>query len=222
MISADDGRHSPDSNQPPGPTGNDPDKTRITPPGETRKQPQQTGSVTPKKSSVSPQEANRERQMQPPPSPGGTPRKPLRKPPVDATQLPPRETPKKQPPSQGITPPQQPADRQSDGTRIVSEPPASALGSRPPNQPPKQPPTPPEGKGSDGGDDEIDRLRRALSGKYEISRKLGAGGMANVYLAREIALEREVAIKVLPQSFLRDKLWGYPLTARAASGVKVA
>lgn len=33
---------------------------------------------------------------------------------------------------------------------------------------------------------------------YEIMRKLGQGGMAQVYLAREISLDREVAIKVLP------------------------
>ena len=53
-------------------------------------------------------------------------------------------------------------------------------------------------------DPELELLRKALSGKYEITRKLGSGGMASVYHAREIALEREVAIKLLPQSFLRD------------------
>jgi serine/threonine protein kinase len=48
-------------------------------------------------------------------------------------------------------------------------------------------------------------LRDTLSGRYEIIRKLGSGGMATVYLAHETDLDREVAIKVLPQAFLRDK-----------------
>ena len=48
-------------------------------------------------------------------------------------------------------------------------------------------------------------LSTALKGQYEIIRKVGSGGMANVYLAREIALEREVAIKLLPRLFLHDQ-----------------
>jgi len=74
----------------------------------------------------------------------------------------------------------------------------------PPGGPPGEPPEHPTGK-QDEPDDELERLRKALSGKYEITRKLGSGGMANVYHAREIALQREVAIKVLPQSLMRDK-----------------
>ena len=41
-------------------------------------------------------------------------------------------------------------------------------------------------------------LRKALGQQYEIQRLLGKGGMGAVYLATEAALEREVAIKVLP------------------------
>ncbi|MFC1540877.1 protein kinase [Candidatus Latescibacterota bacterium] len=44
-----------------------------------------------------------------------------------------------------------------------------------------------------------------LSGKYELIRKLGQGGMASVYMAHEIDLDREVAIKILPKAFLHDK-----------------
>ena len=43
----------------------------------------------------------------------------------------------------------------------------------------------------------IDRVRAAFGAEYEIIRLLGEGGMAAVYLARERALKRLVAIKVL-------------------------
>ncbi len=43
----------------------------------------------------------------------------------------------------------------------------------------------------------VDRLRAALAGRYAIERELGAGGMATVYLARDLKHDREVALKVL-------------------------
>ena len=57
------------------------------------------------------------------------------------------------------------------------------------------------------------RVRNALSSRYAIERQLGRGGMATVFLARDIAQDRNVAIKVLdhdgetvfaPDRFLRE------------------
>jgi serine/threonine protein kinase len=42
-------------------------------------------------------------------------------------------------------------------------------------------------------------------GSYEILAPLGAGGMGEVYCARDTKLGREIAIKVLPEAFARDK-----------------
>src|SRR6266513_1619979 len=41
------------------------------------------------------------------------------------------------------------------------------------------------------------RLTAALAGRYAIERELGAGGMATVYLARDLKHDRDVAVKVL-------------------------
>ena len=41
------------------------------------------------------------------------------------------------------------------------------------------------------------RLRLALAGRYTLESSIGAGGMATVYLARDVKHSREVAIKVL-------------------------
>lgn len=45
-------------------------------------------------------------------------------------------------------------------------------------------------------------VRQATAGDYEILAELGRGGMATVYLAHDIALERKVAIKVMSPALL--------------------
>ncbi len=59
---------------------------------------------------------------------------------------------------------------------------------------------------------QVERLRPAIDEQksdrqipgFQIIRKLGAGAMATVYLARQLSLDREVAIKILPQKYMSN------------------
>ena len=56
----------------------------------------------------------------------------------------------------------------------------------------------------------------ARLGTYEVIGALGAGGMGEVYRARDTQLNRDVAIKVLPELFALDAGPPRPLHARSA------
>jgi serine/threonine-protein kinase len=46
-------------------------------------------------------------------------------------------------------------------------------------------------------------LQAALAGEYSLERELGRGGMGIVFLARDVQLDRDVAVKVLPSHLAR-------------------
>ena len=65
-------------------------------------------------------------------------------------------------------------------------------------------------------------FQQAIAGRYSLERELGRGGMGVVYLAREVRLDRRVAIKLLPpdlaaQSTLRDRFMREARTAARLS-----
>jgi eukaryotic-like serine/threonine-protein kinase len=64
-------------------------------------------------------------------------------------------------------------------------------------------------------------LQRALAGEYSLEREIGRGGMGIVYLAREVQLDRLVAIKVLPAELAArdDVRERFTREARTAAGL---
>lgn len=60
-----------------------------------------------------------------------------------------------------------------------------------------------------------------IQGRYEIVGQVGAGGMANVYKAKDHKLNRFVAVKVLKQEFREDKAFitKFRAEAQAAAGL---
>ncbi len=49
-----------------------------------------------------------------------------------------------------------------------------------------------------------DQMRFQRIGCYEVTVKIGEGGMGEVYRARDTKLNRDVALKVLPQASIDD------------------
>ena len=62
---------------------------------------------------------------------------------------------------------------------------------------------------------------QVIGGRYRVVRKLGGGGMADVYLCEDLSLGRHVAIKVLLQRYLSDPTFveRFRREAKAAAGL---
>ena len=60
-----------------------------------------------------------------------------------------------------------------------------------------------------------------INSRYELGRRIGRGGMAEVFRARDLLLDREVAVKVLADRFAEDPAFveRFRREASAAAGL---
>lgn len=75
-------------------------------------------------------------------------------------------------------------------------------------------------KGDGGSSDKISRPDTML-GEFKLIRRLGRGGMSDVYLAEQTSLQRKVAVKVLKKELLSDpsSIQRFRTEATAAAGL---
>ncbi|MBA2459475.1 MAG: protein kinase, partial [Gemmatimonadales bacterium] len=85
---------------------------------------------------------------------------------------------------------------------LPTDPSCPECGTPAPRRTPDDPATSQPGEWEAPWDEMVERLRRATLGEFEIGRELGRGGMAAVFLAHEISLDRKVAIKVMSPGLL--------------------
>src|SRR5256885_17130297 len=62
---------------------------------------------------------------------------------------------------------------------------------------------------------------RVYSGRYELVRRIARGGMAEVYLARDLLLDRPVALKVLFPEFAADRSFVERFRREAVSAARL-
>jgi eukaryotic-like serine/threonine-protein kinase len=73
----------------------------------------------------------------------------------------------------------------------------------------------------EGGPPQTPAPGAVLGGRYELRRRIGAGGMATVWLAEDLQLHREVAVKLLSDVFAgqQDYVARFEREARIAAGL---
>ncbi|MFO0626092.1 MAG: protein kinase [Polyangiales bacterium] len=72
------------------------------------------------------------------------------------------------------------------------------------------------------GDDHVDLSGRTIAGRYRLQRRLGEGGMGVVYAALDERIDKQIAIKVLREEFVRrqDVVARFTQEARSAGRIK--
>src|SRR5919106_4944340 len=65
------------------------------------------------------------------------------------------------------------------------------------------------------------RVPQVLAKRYELVRRVGVGGMADVYLAEDTQLGREVAIKILHPQYAGDESFVERFRREALSAAKL-
>ncbi|PLT34256.1 Stk1 family PASTA domain-containing Ser/Thr kinase [Bacillus sp. V5-8f] len=65
-------------------------------------------------------------------------------------------------------------------------------------------------------------IGRRINGRYKLLDMVGGGGMANVYLARDMILERDVALKILRMDFSNDEQFIKRFNREAQSATSLA
>lgn len=82
-------------------------------------------------------------------------------------------------------------------------------------------PSPDSAAGQGGAAAPTDDLLGRKIGDYQTLRRLGSGGMADVYLAEQVSLRRKVALKVLKREFVKDATYvaRFVREAQAAAGL---
>ncbi len=116
-----------------------------------------------------------------------------------------------------------PAPRHPPASRPAAGPPRSksAKADTVPLRPPPVPSPPQEEASEPTVQDTIALAEGMKLGGYQLVRRIGSGGMGTVWLARQLSLDRDVAVKVLRPSLAEDPQFVYRFTQEAFAAAQL-